>query len=175
MIYLKEANMEDVEKEYEFITNTPEDENGFTNPDTGCSLEDFKDKILPGLINMSRGIDLPKGYVPQTSYFLWDEDKIVGLFRVRHYLNDFLKEHAGHIGYGIAREYRGKGYATKGLSLALDMARDIILEDELYLSVRKTNPASLKVQTKNGAYIHHEDEEEYYTRIKIWDLEDDES
>jgi hypothetical protein len=31
MLYLKEANLEDLEKEYEFITNTPADENGFTN------------------------------------------------------------------------------------------------------------------------------------------------
>ena len=29
-VYLKEANMEDVQKEYEFITQLPEDENGFT-------------------------------------------------------------------------------------------------------------------------------------------------
>lgn len=30
MLYLKEANFEDVEKEYEFIVNTPADENGFS-------------------------------------------------------------------------------------------------------------------------------------------------
>lgn len=30
MLYLKEANFEDVEKEYEFIMNTPADENGFS-------------------------------------------------------------------------------------------------------------------------------------------------
>ena len=32
--------------------------------------------------------------------------------------------------------------------------------------VHKDNPASLRVQMKNGAYIHHEDERESYTRIK---------
>ena len=30
MLYLKEANFEDVEKEFEFVKNTPKDENGFT-------------------------------------------------------------------------------------------------------------------------------------------------
>ena len=34
------------------------------------------------------------------------------------------------------------------------------------MSVSKKNPASLRVQMKNGAYIHHEDEEEFYTRIR---------
>ncbi len=37
MLYLKEANTEDVEKEYEFITNTPENENGFINENHGSS------------------------------------------------------------------------------------------------------------------------------------------
>lgn len=41
MLYLKEANFEDVEKEYEFIVNTPADENGFTNSGFGCSLDEF--------------------------------------------------------------------------------------------------------------------------------------
>lgn len=36
---------------------------------------------------------------------------------------------------------------------------------EVYMSVNKDNPASLRVQIKNGAYIHHENEKEYFTRI----------
>ena len=35
------------------------------------------------------------------------------------------------------------------------------------MSVLKDNPASLRVQQKNGAYIHHSDEKQYYTRIKL--------
>lgn len=164
--YLKEANLEDAEKEYEFIANTPEEENGFTNPDYGCNREEFLQSVLPGYINRAKGIDLPEGWVPGTEYFLWVDDKIAGLFRIRHYLNDFLKNGPGHIGYGIRKEYRGKGYATEGLKLAIEKAWTIIPEEEIYLSVQKSNPASLQVQLKNGAYIHHEDEREYYTRIR---------
>ena len=36
---------------------------------------------------------------------------------------------------------------------------------EVYMSVNKDNPASLRVQIKNGAYIHHENKTEYFTRI----------
>ncbi len=35
------------------------------------------------------------------------------------------------------------------------------------MSVDKNNYASLHIQIKNGAYIHHETEEELFTRIKI--------
>ena len=60
----------------------------------------------------------------------------------------------------------GKGYASLGLNLTIESAWQIIREDEIYMSVYKDNPASLRVQMKNGAYIHHEDEQEIYTRIK---------
>ena len=46
MLYLKEANTEDVEKEYEFITNTPENENGFINENHGCTREEFENRAI---------------------------------------------------------------------------------------------------------------------------------
>ena len=166
MLYLKEANMEDIEKEYEYITNLPKDENGFTNPNYGVSREEFEKTVLPNYINHAKELNLQEGHVPSTQYFLWDDDKIVGLFRIRHELNEALAKGAGHIGYGIRKEYRGMGYATKGLKLTIEKAWEIIKEDEIYMSVHKDNPASLQVQKANGAYIHHEDDAEYYTRIK---------
>ena len=122
MLYLKELNLEDIKKEYEFIKNTPKNENGFTNPYFGVTFEEFKNIKLPQIINYSKGIDLPEGFVPETQYFLWDDEKIVGWFRLRHYLNDFLREGAGHIGYGIGKDYRGKGYANEGLKLTIEKA-----------------------------------------------------
>ena len=78
-----------------------------------------------------------------------------------------LRNGAGHIGYGIRRSCRGRGLAKAGLKLMLDIAAPLIDENEAYLAVKKTNPASLRVMLANGAYIHHEDEEEYYTRIPL--------
>lgn len=164
---LREANWEDWEKEFLYVTNTPENEDGFTNSYFQVSLEEFKDYALPRMLNHARGIDLPEGFVPCTEYFLWDKGEIVGWFRLRQSLNDVLKNGAGHIGYGIKSEYRNRGYATEGLKMMISIAKEIIEEDEIYMSVRKDNEASLKVQLKNGAYIHHEDDKEYYTRIKI--------
>ena len=166
MLYLKSANLEDIEKEYEFITNTPSNENGFTNFASGCSRKEFEIKILPGYINAEKGIDLADGWVPETDFFLWDDEKIVGLFRVRHYLTPALANGGGHIGYGIKKEFRGKGYASEGLRLTIEKAWHIIKEDEIYMSVHRDNMASLRVQIKNGAYIHHQDEKEFFTRIK---------
>lgn len=167
MIYLKEANNDDLDKQYEVLTSVPKEENGFTNPDSGCTYEEYVNDILPYYFTQKQGINLKPGFVPNTHYYLWDDEKIVGYFRFRHYLNDFLRDGPGHIGYCILREYRGKGYGSEGLRLCIEEVKDKVLEDELYLSVLKSNPASLKMMLKNGGYIHHEDDEEYYVRIKV--------
>lgn len=165
MLCLKKANAEDAQEEFAFIRQTPADENGFTNPYYDVTEQEFAEVTLPAILNYEQGIGLPEGFVPETSFFLWDEDKIVGWFRLRHHLNDFLRQYHGHVGYCIGKAHRGRGYGAKGLSLLLEQAWAIIPEEALYLSVHKDNPASLQVQLRNGAYIHREDEVNYYTRI----------
>lgn len=50
--------------------------------------------------------------MPEMDFFLWEEDTIVGLFRVRRYLNEALRSGGGHIGYGIREKYRGRGWLS---------------------------------------------------------------
>ncbi len=166
MLYLKEANYDDIEKEYLFVRDMPIDENGLTNEWHGVSREEFEQKALKQMIDYSKGLSLPEGFVPETFLFLWRDGEIVGQFRIRHYLCDSLRDGAGHIGYFIGREYRGQGYGKEGLRLTLEKARDIIPEEEIYLRVDKHNKPSLHVMLNNGGVIHHEDELKYYVRIQ---------
>ncbi|MBE6754738.1 MAG: GNAT family N-acetyltransferase [Ruminococcaceae bacterium] len=165
MLHLKKANREDIEQEYLFVRDIPVEESSFTNEWHGISREDF-DHALDTMLDYAEGKNLPEGYVPETFLFLWNDSTIVGQFRIRHHLCESLRNGAGHIGYFIGREFRGRGYATEGLRLTLDVARGIIPEEEIYLRVDKTNPASLRVMMHNGGYIHHEDDIKYYVRIK---------
>lgn len=169
MIYLKKINYEDIDEEYKAIKAMPANENGFENKYYNVTKEEFKNNIIPTLLKNSEGLELAEGYVPDTYFFLWDNDKIVGLFKIRHYLNDFLKRGPGHVGYGILPDSRGRGYATEGLKLAIEKCKEIIPENEIYLSVHKDNLVSIKVQEKCGAYIVGDsaDGKEYLTRIKI--------
>ena len=166
MLYLKEPNYEDIEKEYLFVRDMPIDENGLTNEWHGISREDFEEKAIGKMIAFAKGENLPEGFVPESFLFLWNDNEIVGQFRIRHYLCESLRTGAGHIGYFIKKEFRGKGYGTEGLKQTLQIAKNIVLEDEIFLRVNKDNPASLKVMVHNGGYIDHEDEFKYYVRIK---------
>ncbi|HAX50394.1 hypothetical protein [Muricomes intestini] len=56
MLFLREANMADAEKEFKFITELPTDENGFTNKFYRVSKEEFIQTVLPQMINESKGL-----------------------------------------------------------------------------------------------------------------------
>ena len=62
MLYLKPANTDDIEKEYLFVRDIPEDENGYINEYHGISRSSF-DSALNVIIANSRGELLPEGLV----------------------------------------------------------------------------------------------------------------
>ena len=166
MLQLRKMNYDDIVEQWKYTTALPADENGFTNPHEGVSFEEYKTSVLPELMMHEHPVNMPDWFVPATYYYLWDDDTLIGEFRSRHHLTEALKTGAGHIGYGIKMEFRGKGYGTKGLALTLDLARKIVPEDEIYLRVLKTNVPSFKVIMHNGAYIAGEDEDHYLLRVK---------
>lgn len=153
MIYLKLANLDDTKAEFAALQKIPAKENGLRNEYGDMTEADFIKSGLPKILANMKGEGLPEGHVPCSLYFLWDDDKIVGLFHFRHHLCDGLKRHGGHIGYAIIKEYRNRGYATEGLKLLLDEIRDKVPENEIWLDARKDNLASQKVMLKNGAYV----------------------
>lgn len=166
MLELRKMNREDILAQWQYVTALPANENGLTNPYEGVSFEAYRDRVLPELMMHENPVNMPDWFVPETYYYLWDDDTLVGEFRIRHHLTDALKMGAGHIGYSVRREFRGRGYGTKGLGMTLDLARKIVPEEEIYLRVLKTNIPSFKAICKNGAYIAGEDELHYLLRVR---------
>lgn len=166
MLYLREMNLKDSRQEYEFFIKLPQEENGFVNPYFNISYLEFVNTEIAKRIQDSKSMEIRNNHVPETYYFLWKDYDIIGLYKVRHFLTEELKNGSGHIGYAILPSERGKGYGTKGLAMVLEKARDIITEDEFYLCCNQDNSCSLKVMLHNQAYIHHRDNPYIYARIK---------
>ncbi len=166
MLELRKMNSEDMKEQWEYVTALPADENGLTNQYEGVSFDEYRTTVFPELMMHENPVNMPDWFVPETYYYLWDGQTLVGEFRIRHYLTEALRTGAGHIGYSIRKEYRSRGYGTKGLAMVLDLAREIVPEDEIYLRVLKSNIPSIKAISRNGAYIAGEDELHYLMRVK---------
>jgi len=95
------------------------------------------------------------GRTPSTTYLLVrkEDERIIGSFNIRHYLTRKLDDNfSGHIGYGIRPSERKKGYATKGLQLALDKCREMGMKS-VRLGCYTYNTGSRKTIVKNGGKL----------------------
>ena len=94
---------------------------------------------------------LPEGKVLATQYLLVRESdgKLLGMLQLRHYLNDYLRKYAGHIGYSVRPSERRRGYARRMLAMALPEARALGLE-RVMISCTVGNEASRRTILANG-------------------------
>lgn len=96
-----------------------------------------------------RGEQLPDNFVPYTTFWLVENDEILGEVRIRHYLNERYGKIGGHIGYYIKPEARGKGLGKTILKLALEEAKKLEL-NRVLLTCNETNIPSIKIIESNG-------------------------
>lgn len=97
MLELRKMNLQDIKEQWEYVTALPKDENGLTNPYEGITFEEYETTELPELMMHENPVGMPEWFVPETYYYLWDEQVLVGEYRIRHYLTEALKVGAGHI------------------------------------------------------------------------------
>ena len=136
----------------ELLINLGSGENGFMGTPVHTA-ESTIEQYLHHLCEMHDLKKLPTGCVPQTVYWILDSDGIaVGMVRLRHYLNDKLRVHGGHIGFFIHRDHRGKGYATEALRLSL-LELKKLGEKRALLTVDPHNIPSIKVIEKNAGRL----------------------
>src|SRR4051794_38919600 len=61
-----------------------------------------------------RSVDVGEGRVHATHWWIVEGDSYLGAIDLRHYLNAFLLDVGGHIGYNIPPPSRRRGLATMG-------------------------------------------------------------
>lgn len=115
--------------------------------------------LIKKLEDFSRGIGLKEGHVENSTYWLVENNIIIGAVNIRHRLNEYLLKYDGHIGGGIRPSMRGKGYGNVMLSLALDIVRDMGMK-RVIITCNKGNTASEKVILKNGGVFESEEVED---------------
>lgn len=121
---------------------------------------DFDYTNFPAMLNkiqqLELGANLPDGYVPSSTYWLVENDKIIGVSNLRHHLNESLEQIGGHIGLGIRPSFRGNKLSIQLLKLTLDKAKAIGI-DEVHVHCYANNPASARMIVACGGVLESEE------------------
>ena len=153
MIELRQSSKKLGKAEYDMLQGIIDGENGFMNKVYGMSFDEYK-KWLIEQDEHHLGQNLPEGWIPDTTYFLYDNNIPIGIGRIRHETNDYLQKvlGAGEIGYGISRNYRGKGYGSILFKELLEKCKEFGYK-KVTLFPHKNNQATIRIMLKNGGKI----------------------
>lgn len=156
-------------KEQFFAFAQDRNASGEKNEGFAKALDDFP-AYVQKFADYRKGLNLPPGWVPDSTCWLIDEDRtILGWVNVRHKLTEKLTHRGGHIGYHIRPSARRKGYGTLICRLALDKARHLGIKRVL-ITCAVDNIASNRIILENGGVLENEvwDEESKETIRRYW-------
>ncbi|RAI82132.1 GNAT family acetyltransferase [Macrococcoides goetzii] len=136
-------------------------------------FEDF-DEWFNKVQNSDNLERIPHGMVLATQFLCVNEDnKIVGMVNIRHYLNEYLLQIGGHVGYSVRPDERRKGIAKWMLQESLkflktkDVNQALVTCDYNNIGSKKTILACGGIY-ENSVHDDHDDVdvERYWIEIK---------
>lgn len=131
-----------------FIEPWAEDEINAVENDFGA----WRSKSL----DLSKPVILPDGSevrrVPQTTRWLIESGRFIGLCGVRHFLTESLESYGGHIGYALRISERKKGLGRLLLIEGLRIASELSLQD-VVLTCNADNLPSIRLIESCGGNL----------------------
>lgn len=117
---------------------------------------DFEYDNFPAMLeridNFKAGVNIPEGFVQSSTYWLIDNNEIIGCTNIRHCLNDKIKYCGGHIELGIRPLYRDKGFGNFLLKLSIAKATELGI-NSLHIHCHANNIASRRMIESCGGKL----------------------
>ncbi len=165
-IEIKKLSLEDGEDVYQMLQSIPANENGFINNINGKNYDEFKEWLARAMGNSLQEGVIDGWKVPETTYWLYADEKPVGYGKIRHFLTDRLLADGGNVGYAIIPSERNKGLGKNFLKLLLQESITLNV-DKVLLTIREENKASLAIAVANGGIVGKHEEGKYYIWINM--------
>jgi predicted acetyltransferase len=99
--------------------------------------------------------DAARGVVPQLTFWLVDDDLVIGCLRLRARLTPALTDEGGHVGYDVRPSLRGRGYGTRLLQLGIAEAHARGIRPIL-ITCDADNLGSIAIIERNGGVLADE-------------------
>lgn len=164
MLEIKKLTATDGEDIFEMLQEMPADENGFVNSVYGKTYEEYKVWLAKSEVDSKQSGLIDGWKVPQTTFWLYENGKPVGMGKIRHFLTDALRSAGGNIGYAIRPSERGRGLGKRFAGLLIDGARKMNIP-EMLITVHDDNIASVKAALANGGTIEKVENGRYYISV----------
>ena len=117
---------------------------------------DFEYKDFVGLLKkldgFANGSSVPENMVPSSTFWLIQNNEIVGVTNLRHYLNKEIEFCGGHIGLGIRPSFRGKGIGSFLMAESIKKLNSIGV-NIVHIHCYKDNLASSAMIIANGGKL----------------------
>ena len=168
-VQLKPLELSDADMLYDFFQQLPASENGKYNHAHGLSSKEFSNWVK-NQIDFSNGKNLPKGYVPSTTYILYINGEPIGMGDLRHYLCPSLERDGGHIGLHILPQYRGQGYGNILIQEMLRKAKEKGIKSALIFNHDDNIPAWKISEKMGGKLVSTDDVDGVKIRKYIFDM-----
>lgn len=163
MLELKKLSVNDGRDIYDMLQSMPREENGLLNSANGLTYDEYREWLQRKQIDSEQQGLVDGWKVPATTFWLYADGVPVGFGVIRHFLTEALENAGGSIGYGIAPQYRGRGYGKGLLRLLLTEAKSLGIEKAL-LTIRPGNMPSQAVARANGGIETGRTDE----RVWVW-------
>lgn len=139
-------------RDEEWGLDAPMDGAGLGSDDDVDTADGFAAWVerLNGYSDRTKPIE--QGRVHATYWWIAEGDTYLGAIDLRHYLNAFLVDAGGHIGYSVRPSARRRGLATWALSSVLYEAR-LLGMDRVLLTCDPHNEASVRTIEGNGGVL----------------------
>lgn len=156
---------------HDFLRDLGDGENGF-----GGSRINYDDFSMEAYLQRFCIMDDPDLIEPhlarQTNFWVIDEDDlIIGMLKIRHYLTELTRVNGGHIGYYVRSTHRGRGLGKLSLKLGLEKLRAFGVSKAL-ITIYPENTGSIKVtEAVGGIYEDTVDDEKAEKEINRYWIE----
>ncbi len=113
------------------------------------AYDDFH-ALVTRLKDHSLGVGLVGDMVPNTTFWLIEDDEIVGVSNLRHRLTDRLSSIGGHIGFGVRPSAQGRGVAKELLKRSVANARNLGIVDVVLICLKENTASSAVIRASGG-------------------------
>lgn len=123
----------------------------------GCGLlrKNEPEEWLKKVQEYSQKETCPENWVVTTQFICVrrSDGRLVGMIQLRHYLNEYLEQYGGHIGYSVRPSERRKGYAKFMLKECLSFAEKQVGIGSVMITCEDSNEASRRtILSQGGVY-----------------------